>query len=75
MANSLIATKKNRNINSDDNSKANNVLISGQTFYKFSRKNTDKTERKSTKIGNNSFSKNIIFDIKTMNNYLMPKTM
>ena len=74
--NNQITTKKSNSINSNDKNNANNVLISGQTFYKFSRKNTDKTERKHSKIGNTYSSKNILFDSKNMNSYLiMSKTM
>ena len=57
----------------------NNELISGQTFYKFFRKNTDKSQRKLTssilglKKGKISSS---IFDSKNMNSLLiMSKTM
>ena len=57
----------------------NNQLISGQTFYKFFRKNTDRTQRKLTaskinsKKGGTSTS---LFDSKNMNSILiMSKTM
>ena len=71
------------NINKDNNLKKNNGLISGQTFYKFFRKNSDKSERKKTqlnfmgpKIGNATSSQNILFDSKNMNSFLiMSKTM
>ena len=80
--NIINATKKNGNINTN-NIKTNKELISGQTFYKFSRKNTDKTERKNNhlfsiggKAGSISSSQNILFDSKNMNSYLiMSKTM
>ena len=66
----------------NNNIKTNNELISGQTFYKFFRKNSDKSNRQKTqinfmgnKIGNNS-SQNFFFDSKNMNSYLiMSKTM
>lgn len=58
---------------------SNNELISGQTFYKFFRKNTDKSQRKLTssilglKKGKISSS---LFDSKNMNSLLiMSKTM
>ena len=70
----------NNNINNDSN--RNNELISGQTFYKYFRKNSDKTDRKKTqnfigsKIGTTTSSQNILFDSKNMNSYLiMSKTM
>ncbi len=83
MLNNPNATKKNSNIITNNNTKANNELISGQTFYKFSRKNTDKTDRKNShffykdpKTGIISSSQNILFDSKNMNSYLiMSKTM
>ena len=80
-----ISNKDNKfNINNNGNDfKKNNELISGQTFYKFFRKNTDKTDRKKnpinligSKIGNTTSSQNILFDSKNMNSYLiMSKTM
>ena len=42
------------NINKDNNFKGKNELISGQTFYKFFRKNSDKSERKKTQINKSS---------------------
>ena len=74
---------KFNNNNNNNDFKRNNELISGQTFYKFFRKNADKTERKKTqinpmgsKIGNITSSQNILFDSKNMNSYLiMSKTM
>ena len=61
----------------------NNELISGQTFYKFFRKNSEKSNRKKTQInftgnknGNITSSQNFLFDSKNMNSYLiMSKTM
>jgi NIMA (never in mitosis gene a)-related kinase len=71
------------NINKDNNFKGKNELVSGQTFYKFFRKNSDKSERKKTlinlmgpKIGSTTSSQNLLFDSKNMNSYLiMSKTM
>ena len=70
----------NNNKNIDNN--RNNELISGQTFYKYFRKNSDKADRKKTqnfigsKIGTTTSSQNILFDSKNMNSYLiMSKTM
>jgi len=72
----------NKNIINNNNEKKNNELISGQTFYKFFRRNTDKTSRKKTqinflgnKIGTNISTQNFLFDSKNMNSYLMSKTM
>jgi len=72
----------NKNIINNNNDKKNNELISGQTFYKFFRRNSDKTSRKKTqinfmgnKLGNNISSQNFLFDSKNMNSYLiMSKT-
>ena len=85
-SNSMLSNNQNiLNIkkNNNNNFKANNELISGQTFYKFFRKNSDKTERKKNqfnfvgpKTGNTTSSQNILFDSKNMNSYLiMSKTM
>ena len=71
------------NLKWSNNNKTNNELISGQTFYKFFKKNTDRTERKSiqycfvgSKNSNISSSQNLLFDSKNMNSYLiMSKTM
>ena len=70
----------NNNKNIDNN--RSNELISGQTFYKYFRKNSDKTDRKKSqnfigsKIGTTTSSQNILFDSKNMNSYLlMSKTM
>ena len=67
------------NIQKDPTKESNNELISGQTFYKFFRKNTEKSQSKLTssilslKKGNKSSS---IFDSKNMNSLLiMSKTM
>ena len=67
------------NIQKEPTKESNNELISGQTFYKFFRKNTEKSQSKLTssilslKKGNKSSS---IFDSKNMNSLLiMSKTM
>ena len=76
----ILNTKNN---NKDNNLKTNNELVSGQTFYKFFKKNSFKSDRTKNKInflgtkgGNISSSHNIAFDSKNMNSYLiMSKTM
>ena len=77
--NVIINNQKILNIPKSPTKEANNELISGQTFYKFFRKNSDKSQRKLTsnilslKKGKITSS---IFDSKNMNSlFIMSKTM
>ena len=83
--NSVYSTSNSITSNNQQNQnikKNNNELVSGQTFYNFFRKNSE-LERKKTqntfiakKFGDTNSSKNILFDSKNMNSYLiMSKTL